>query len=404
MGTKPRSSRPPARRRRLVGSWSIAATVTAAAVAVTAVAMTVSHGNGHRQMVTSARTLTADEVRGFYQNAKKSLSPLLIHVRQIPTTLAAVSHGDSRPGGGLTSLAASWADDCATARDLVSRLPAPEGPVGSTVKDLYETAAMLDGEAARILSETPDIEDPQLRRAASTAGSRLYLLGDRVFDIAERTLNQGGAVLQGELVYPAAVPDFKAEGLDPDQPGAPRPDRSGMLNNNPVTGDWYSAVRKPVAEAERDLKATGRSYGAASAPNLKAVSLDLDRLQAQMAAPVPAAENGREGVVAIRLAMVVVGESLRPQGAGPVNAERAARLRLIGERLWASGATLLRTAAAVPSNALALSPAGLSQPLLWQGGVFNGHPPVLLPGQDPGTGVPGGLPALNPLQIFGGVG
>src|SRR5437588_9010890 len=100
----------------------------------------------------------SDEPGGFavrvayYQNVKAALSPLLIHVRDLPSALGPFTPSDPKvPDPSLTGTGDKLAADFATARDLVARIPAPEPAIG----ELYETAVALYVEAARTLAILP---------------------------------------------------------------------------------------------------------------------------------------------------------------------------------------------------------------------------------------------------------
>jgi hypothetical protein len=127
------------------------------------------------------------------------------------------------------------------------------------------------------------------------------------------------------------------------------------------------------------------------------VPASLERLAARLGGDVPDTRPGREGVHELRLAVLVQGESLRTLALGhdPAAVEQAQRLRLIAEQLWDVARSLLVAGKAGGSSLYHLDPSGLDPDLLRTGGVFDGHPPPLHPGEDPGTGVPGGLPSLS---------
>jgi hypothetical protein len=196
---------------------------------------------------------------------------------------------------------------------------------------------------------------------------------------------------------PAEVPDFAKEGLDPDQPGPVTPGGSGFeAANVPVVpdSDWLTRNATKLVGARRVILEGHRLYedGAPAAGTELADARGLEAESRTLAQPVPAGDNAAQGVVAFRLALLTEGESLRALTFGNGDALTASRLRMIGEEVWAAGAALLDRSDVGDVRARLAMNADLDPGLLLVGGRFNGHPPVLRPGEDPSTGVPGGLP------------
>jgi hypothetical protein len=152
-------------------------------------------------------TASVADTRAYYQAARASLSPLIVHLRDIPDTLASLASDNGQGSKAVATAAQSWANDCATARDLVGRLTPLPGPVGAQVARLYQTAAMLQGEAARTAAAAAGAPATQ-RVADAEEGRQLYSLGDRLFDSAYRLLNSRGAMSQMEMRFPPALPDY----------------------------------------------------------------------------------------------------------------------------------------------------------------------------------------------------
>jgi hypothetical protein len=351
---------------------------------------------------------TRQQVVTFYQQARSSLSPLIIHTLELPQALREIAFpkvAGAAPSADLSATAGSWTDDFATARDLVGRLSAPS-QVCAQAQSLYESAAMLEVEAARVLVEAATSSDSRARQDAARAGYRYHLVSERLFDSAYRLLNQQGDLRDGKLYFPAAVPDFRAAGLDPDKPAktlGPQAEIERPVPTVPAE-QWFSPQNPVLAGALHVYAATAASYGSA-APQQAATAAKLTKLAAELGGSVPATTPAREGSVATRLSLVVLGESLRPQTGNGEAPRAAARLRMIAERLWSAG--LAAASEEIPaSSQAALSPAkaALDEGLLRRGGLFNGSPPPLAPGQDPATGVPGGLPHLDPARILQGHG
>jgi hypothetical protein len=347
-------------RRRLAVAAGCAALI-APAVTIPAVA---AHSGGRSH--TAALTASQPAVRAYYQAAKSSLSPLIVHVRDIPGSLARLAGGTGTPEPAVAAAADGWAQDCATARDLVGRLRPLPGPVGAHVARLYQTAAMLQAEAARTAA-TAAGESAGAQVADARLGQHLYSLGDRLFDSAYRLLNSRGAMAAMEMRFPSAVPDFTGT-----------PAKTSVQPAPSSASRWSAGNHQPLGTLAR----------LAHAPELdvSAISTSQQTLDPTVTEPV-----AQEAVNDLRLAAVVWSQ------VGPDN-QAARRVRLIGDRLW-SGALDLLSADGADVTGLAL-PIGPEQ-TLFTGGVFDGHPPALRPGDQPGKDVPGGLPSLDSPALLG---
>jgi hypothetical protein len=323
----------------------VAATAVVAAGAL--VAATSAFGDvAHR----SGEPGDLDVRVAYYQNVKAALAPLLIHVRDLPSAVGPFAASDPKvPDPSLTGMGDKLADDFATARDLVGRIPAPEPAIG----ELYETAVVLYVEAARTLAILPSA-GPDVTGTARQA-LRLRLIGDRVFDQSKRLLGDlrppaARSKLPDEIRLPNPMPDFAGEGIEPTDPDA----------------------------------------NAAQLDELKAPALRLPR--------------DSEARVTARLAALVAAESPRVPangGAAETASGRALRLSAIGQQLWDTARRLARRDrhSLTPFPGTPVDPA-----VLRTGGAFNGHPPAWHPGDDPGAGLPAGLPPVDARQIFGGMG
>ena len=111
-----------------------------------------------------------------------------------------------------------------------------------------------------------------------------------------------------------------------------------------------------------------------------------------------------EAQVSARLAVLVAAESRRVTtngGAAEALSGRAVRLSAISQQLWDTA----RRLASREGHRLAPFPGQHVDPaVLRTGGAFNGHPPAWHPGDDPGAGLPAGLPPVDARQILGGLG
>jgi hypothetical protein len=265
---------------------------------------------------------------------------------------------------------------------------------------------MLDVEAARVLAVAAGSTDPGARQAAARAGYRYQTLAERLFDSGYRVLNEHGQLREGKLYFPAAAPDFRAAGLDPDRPARTPGPQAQLEPETPAVAatEWFSPDNQALARAARIFAATAEGYGSV-APDRVGIARTLTSLAEELGRAAPRSEAHREASVAMRLSLVVLGESLRPQAGNETANQAAARLRMIAERLWNVGlATVSDEISPTSQAALAPAQAPLDQALLRKGGLFNGSPPPLAPGQDPATGVPGGLPYLDPARILPGHG
>lgn len=348
----------------------------------------------------TAATSPARTKQSFYQDVKASLAPLLIHIRHIPEVLHAHAAPTApAPPLSMRDTGRSWADDVATARDLVARLSPPSDDAGALTLELYELAVLFYGESARVVEDLTVVSPQGGVETAEFArsGLRLRLLGDRIFDQAKRVLGdpsgpeaRRGRPQVAQSTLPDPVPDFAAEGIEP--------------IGNVTSGSEGAKTRRTdrwLAQIRDLLGATAHSFRADAVPPPSGTVAALETLA--RSAPSPSTE----GIVAARLSALSHAEALRrlkeAKTVSPSTSpalERARRLRLISERLWSVAESLLRREGTGTADPLPSS--GIDRSLLYHGGAFDGHPPLLRPGDDPGTGLPGGLPIVDPSTILGG--
>jgi hypothetical protein len=419
-----------------VGALSTVAVVTVAALVASSAG--VGGAGGQRPALTSTRKPSPAEVAetsAFYRDARLSLSHLLTHLPQQSQLFKGLLAGQA-PTPATADLARAWANDYATARDLVGRLPAP--PAAQPARDLYRLGAMLYVESARTLAAAPGgtaaaggtaSTGTAAGGTASTgaasggadpaqevrAARRLQLLGDAAFDAGHRLLlpqTESGAIAVERPAVPA-VPDFAADGVAPpaadvpasEIPGSdiPAPPRTRpavldqvstlarqasawMAGGPPVPGGNVNAAG--VLRAAATALASGASEPAAGKSGPASGSS-----QPASGSSQPASAQGSSDVLS--LAALVEAEALH--GAAP--SESGRRLQAVAAALWSVGRELPAgpSRPAVPE----FPDPGPDAALLDAGGLFNGHPPALQPGDPPDKDVPGGLPPLNAVLTGG---
>jgi hypothetical protein len=171
-----------------VGSAVVLFGATAAAVELT----------GDDSARPSATALGASpEVQRYWSDTKRALSPLLLYVRILPETVAAVERSNGRLKPGQIQLAGDMAESFATARDLVGRLPVPASVTGD-VGELLQLACQLYREAAL-----------SLREMVPARAESLRVIGDRLIDQSRRVLAIDAAqpdAASVELQYAPPVP------------------------------------------------------------------------------------------------------------------------------------------------------------------------------------------------------
>jgi hypothetical protein len=281
-------------------------------------------------------------VRTFYQDVRTSLSPLIVLVNDLPEALRTLASPQGAPDGKVADLARGWADDCATARDLVHRLPIPAGAYAAQAALLYETAAMLQREAAARVVQAASASTRSRRVELAQQGQRIYAFGDRMFDSAYRLLNRDGALTPSELRFPAGVPTY---------------------GDGPVPSTTADSLAQLVTER------ASRSQIEIAQSGLVAASADV---------------AAQEAVTNLRLAALVA-------------AEGSQQLRSIGARLWNGATALLAYDDGLTVRQLTPD---LPERSLFRGGLFDGLPPALAPGDPVDKGVPGGVPSLDSVSLL----
>jgi hypothetical protein len=358
----------------------------------------------------AAGSQTAEAER-FYGHVRTSLVPLLAHVGTLPAALRRAERHPVPPD--LTIAADRWAEDVATARDLVGRLIPPPGPEGLVVRTVYELGAMVYGESARSVARLPGLADAGERSRAARSGLRLHLLADRLFDQAKRLLDVHGDLgVDTAMVVPVEVPDFDKEGLGLEGASARAPEGSGFLDRDPPVipaTRWREAHLEHLAVAVAILRqVTDYPLAVTAGPTdrLRTWAAALQATSRDLGGPLPRAPVARQASFLLRLALLAESESLAVLATASSAAgsafEQAERLRLVGDRLWLLARDLFAADGTPLPASLQLPETGIDPAIVRRGGMFDGHPPPLRPGDPPDTGVPGGLRVPAPTEVFTG--
>lgn len=357
-----------------------------------------------RRSVSSA-ALPEPEAKRFYADVKISLSPLLGHVVALPAALEQARLQPVAPG--VAGTAQAWADDAATARDLVGRLIPPASSLGLPIRTVYELGAAMFVESARALERLAGEPEEARRAQAAVSGLRVRLLSDRLFDGAKRLLDLPAAS-DGSAILPAEVPDFEKEGLAPGAPSAAAAGGTGPADPSPATipaARWKLDHRPAVAGTVRILEETvpfdallqSRHQLPDWADQLRAISW-------QLGGPVPASRVAREASFLLRLSLLTQSEALAVASMTKAQHDtafiQAERLRLIADQLWNVAGELFETDGVRLGHALPET--GIDPTILRRGGLFDGRPPPLARGDRPDSGVPGGLHLPDPSKVFSG--
>ncbi|MEW6470766.1 MAG: hypothetical protein AB1679_00670 [Actinomycetota bacterium] len=352
----------------------------------------------------------------FYRDVKRSMSPLLNSAPLLSELVREVASGQT-PAPTVSGVAHDWAESFATTRDLVGRLqPRSEGsseqPSLYQARSLYRLGAALYVESARAVPHLVAVAGrTEARQEALKAIARMQLLGDRAFDagnrlLAGREVNDLTVGIRVDRLLPSEVPDFAELGLQAEGgPAAIRAPEPADRKPEPIASDrWVADHRDAVSSAVGVLRDSIpwllSAPGDAPSEAVRSAADKFEGLARSLGGPLPSTSAAAEGVHSLRLALLVASESLRslpPDGPGlGRDAQQSQRLRLIAEQFWGLATDLLVSGHAGTRSLYGLPPNGLDPELLRAGGVFNGRPPPLRPGEDPGKDVPNGLPPVAP--------
>lgn len=202
------------------------------------------------------------------------------------------------------------------ASTLAAAIRLPPYPGQPLVDRLYATTASLYVQAVRCERAALDLPPGRLRDQAMLIAARLRELADRTFDQGRVLTAQGLApanVPAGtEVVLPAEVPDWAAEGLaagPPLAPAPPPPDRYPPVRQGArpteAAGRWSAAVSALHVPGPAQIRLEGADALATTAAGLQR---DSDTIGAMAD---PAVRSGREASVRVRLAILVEAEACR---------------------------------------------------------------------------------------------
>jgi hypothetical protein len=347
----------------------------------------------------------------YYHDLELSLAPLLQHALNLRRTLVDLA-GDSTSGSPVPrDVAHTWIEDVATTRDLVGRLTPPklDDADGGHVHLMYVAGTMLYLETARIADIALGTSDRAEAQQIGRAALRVWLIAERAFDQGRRLLNSSGSLgNRHDFLTPKEVPDFTEEQIEPGATGPPSLGGSGYLDRDGAaieTQKWGRFYRKPLGDAA-DLLSGPRVENPAGGEakldheQLLRLASGLRRVSHELTT-YPSDGLAREGAVALRLALLTQAESLTLELQTDEKLQKECqRLGLIGNAIFDVGRKILIGADAINEEQLGvrLTGAALKNRILYEGGLFNGNPPPIAPGESPAKDVPGGLgvPSLGP--------
>lgn len=353
--------------------------VLGCAVAVAAAGVTVTRQaqdrSSHDQRLT-AHGSAIPAILSYYADTRTALSPLLLYVRVLPKTIAALEAQGGRVSDTQVEQAGYMADSFATARDLVGRLTVPaQAPSG--VGELMQIACELYRQSALSITELKTVSPGESGIAVLTRAGSLQAIADRVIDQVRRVLEidrVGDDEAPAEYQFAPPVPALK------DLVGRPA---EGLGKTSSLT----SSLRTAGLLIADTSSGRGSESPAAALSSLESVVAALEK------SPQHQAEDVLGARLAIALALIAEQARVESQTSS-VDA-----VLMLSNDLWNQA----RTLSAKPNSAIQhLGATKLSRSEVWTGGLFKGNPPPLKPGQDIGADVPGGLPKIDPAQILKG--
>lgn len=353
---------------------SFAAIGCAAALSVTAIGVAAVRDDDtrHAGLAASERPLPTDEVLKYWSDSKAALSPLLLYVRLLPLAIKSAHDSGGQATDAQLRQAKVMAGSFATARDLVGRIAVPPtAPVG--VGELMQVACQLYRQSALTLHEIEAVPAGEPRVIAASRAAALQAIGDRIFDQVRRTLaidaiGQDHSPTEFQYLPPVpAVADLPG--------GASEPARLGADDSLREAGDLIgrASTGTPLSEPE------------------------TERLRSIASALESTTDEQGEDVIGARLAiaLAVIASSAHADGM----TKTADEILMISNDVWNQARTLEPHSRSAMQQ---LAAPKVSRDRVWSGGQFDGRPPALKPGQDVGSGLPGGLPTIDPSEILKG--
>lgn len=361
--------------RRVVRGLGAVGSLVVVATSLLVLGAVTSDGKANPASAASEAGQPTAEVLKYWSDSKTAISPLLLYVRLLPISIKGAQDADGSVSKPQMNQAAIMAENFATARDLVGRIAVP-ATAPAAVGEILQTACQLYRQSALALTEmNPNAPGPASLATIQRAAS-LQALGDRLFDQARRVLRVdavGPDQAPVEYRYAPPVPAVR------DLVGAPAPAVPGDQN-----------LDEDLSSAAALISSTSSGEPGAPATTFAALRDIASRLE------VGPAEQGEDILgarLAIALALIAEGAKLDRQP------ESADALLMLSNNLWNQS----RTLSADPHPALRqLHAPKRTRSQVWTGGEFNGKPPALAPGQDVGSGLPNGLPKLDPTEILRG--
>jgi hypothetical protein len=362
--------------RRVKPGLAVLGCVLAVSATTSVIVEASSNDTAPAARIARGTSLPSADVVKYWSDSRTALSPLLLYVRQLPKAIKAVQATEGRAADAQLREAGNMAEGFATARDLVGRIPVPaSAPPG--VGELLQVACQLYRQSALAVTELKTVAPGRSGLAVMRRAAALQAVGDRLFDQVRRVLAidaVGEDQAPIEYRYAPPVPAVA------DLTGRPAPAQGAERN---LDEDLRSAGLLISGAGNGDAGAAPATAWLA----LRDIATGLENRAGDQAEDVIGAR------LAIALALLAEGAKVDGQ---PKSADS---LLMLGNDVWNQS----RTLEPLPHPAMQqLGAPTRPRSLVWTGGEFDGRPPVLAPGQDVGSGLPGGLPKIDPTQILKG--
>jgi hypothetical protein len=350
--------------------------VAVSATTVTVVVKSSMDSSAAAAQAAGGTGVPAPDVLRYWGDTKRAISPLLLYVRQLPSEISTVQNNGNRISATQAHQARGMAESFATARDLVGRIEPPaSAPAG--LAELLQVACQLYRESAFTLTELSVAPRASSGAAVVRRAASLEAIGDRLFDQVRRVL---------------AIDAIGAEQTPVEYHYAPPVPALTTLTGSATPASSDGRDLDEQLRSAGVLIARASTGGAAVTPattwrELQQIARDLE------GARTPSSED----VIAVRLAvaLAILAEDAPVHG-GHGSADE---LLMLSNDIW-NQARSLSTAPHPAVSRLAVPRTSRAQ--VWTGGAFGGRPPALIPGQDLASGLPGGLPPIDPAAILGG--